>query len=73
MTADLGYGLATFRSHALHMSVKGPRGGWVYPGYTVDCLDEHYMPCACGAQYMVNDVYHYHALDGVCHNKVKCV
>lgn len=70
---DRGYGFATFRSHALHMAITGHKGGWTHPGYTVDCLDVCSEPCECGAKYHVNDHYHYHTINGRCHNKVKCV
>lgn len=74
MTAEtIGYAFATFRSHTLHMAIDGLRGGWTYPGYKVECLDDIHVPCACGHGYLVNEVYHYHSLNGICHNKVKCV
>lgn len=77
MDEQQGFGFAAARAHALHMGARRvgkARGDWTLPGLTFGLLpDDGWLKCACGEQYEVVTGYHYHSIDGKCHNAVRCI
>ena len=69
---DQGYGFAFFRSHSMN---RREYGSWLVPNFTHEMTvsnQSNHGHCACGQGYCVSDQYHWHDMDGKCHNRVEC-